>query len=336
MTDPARADYLVKGSIRAIGRRYRATVQLFDQRSSEQFASERFEGAIDDVFEAEDELAFRISTAVRFAIYPRDFEYAGREGSDRNITETTLTKAGYLLLNESPADWRTALELVDSVIDREPTNSMAFAIKAVAHLVEVLSGVRPVPPQDGEAASAAARRAVGLNEHSDFAHHARAMVHLFYKRDLDAAKRECERALELNPYYPFAMAVLGLTLICQDDAEEGIRLCTKVVEANPRLPTNRRFMRSIAYGHFVQARYVDAMHWAQRSDQLAENVPPTLLALATAASHAGEHELATSTVDRLLAVEPGLTIAALWRLPFRNETHWLRFVDGLRKVDLPE
>ncbi|MGI9525452.1 MAG: adenylate/guanylate cyclase domain-containing protein [Hyphomicrobiaceae bacterium] len=336
VTDLAQADYLAKGSIQARDGRYRATVQLFDQRSSEQFASDRFDGKIDNLFAAEEELAFRISTAVRFAIYPRNIERASGEEVDKDAIETILAKAGYLLLNESRADWRTALELADAVATRESNNSMAYAIKAVAHLVEVVSGVRAVPTQDGEAAFAAAKRAVELQEHSDFAHHAKAMVHLFYKRDLDAARRECERALELNPYYPFSMAILGLTLIFLDDAERGTRLCTKVVEANPRLPNNRRFMRSISYGHFVEERYDDAIYWAQRSDQLAANVPPTLLSLTAAASHAGECELAAATVDRLMASDPDLTSADLWRLPFRKEAHWSRFIEGLTKAGLPD
>jgi len=336
VTDPARADYLTRGSIQALGERYRATVEVLDLRSGEQFASERFDGAIEDLFDAEDELAFRISTAVRFAIYPRELDYAGKVGQDVNVTGSTLAKAGYQLLNEDPAEWRMALELTDEVIGREPDNFMAFAIKAMTHLFDALSGIRPVLPQDGKAALAAARRAVELNQNSDFAHHTKSMVHLFYESNLEAAMRESERALELNPYYPLAMAVQGLIAIFQGDAETGIRLCTKVVEANPRLPNNRRFMRSIVYGYFVQTRYAEAMEWAQRSDRLAENKPATLLALATVASYAGEQELAVSTVARLLAIYPDLTISGLWRLPFRNETHWFRFVDGLRNAGLPE
>ena len=336
MTDPTRADYLAKCSIQTLDDRYRATVEILDQRSGEQFASDRFDGAIVDLFKAEDELAFRISTAVRFAIYPRDLALADGDGPGGDTAETRLAKAGYLLLSGSLADWRLALEHADAVIDQEPNNFMAFAIKAVAHLVAASSGVRPVPTPDGEAASAAARRAVELKEQSDFAHHARAMVYFFYDGDLEASKRECERALELNPYYPLAMAVLGLTLIFQGYAEKGTRLCTKVVEASSRLPSNRRIMRWIAYGYFVQARYVDAVHWAQRSDRYAENMPPTLLALATSASHAGEHELAASTIDRLLVIEPDLTIADLWCLPFQNDAHWLRFVDGLQQAGLPK
>jgi adenylate cyclase len=336
MTDPARADFLAKGSIQALGGRYRATVEILDLRSGEQFASDRFDGTLDDLFDTEEELAFRISTSVRFAIYPREFERAGTDEQDDNTTKSKLAKAGYQLLNENPAEWRMALELADEVIERDSDNFMAFAIKAMAHLFDVLTGVRPVSPHDGEAASAAAGRAVKLNQNSDFAHHTKAVVHLFYEGDLDAAKRESERALELNPHYPLAMATLGLTTICQGDAETGIRLCTKVVKGNPRLPNNRRFMRSIAYGYFVQERYEEAVEWAQRSDRLAANTPATLITLATAASHGGEQKLAASTVARLLVIYPDLTIGRLWRLPFRNDAHWLRFVDGLRKAGLPE
>ncbi len=334
--DSAQADYLAQGSIQAAGSRYRATVQVLDRRSGEQFASDRFDSDLSDPFEAQDELAYHVATAVRFAVTRRQFERAASSAAAPDTTDAILTKAGYLTLSSKRADWQQGLELANQIVAREPDNFMALAIKALAHLADAIVGYRDVSAEDGAAALAAARRAVALNEHSDFAHTAKGLVHLIYEGDLAASRRENERALELSPYYPVALHNLGLTLIYDGDAESGIALCQKAVEANPRLPLNYGFMVSLAIGHFILERDTEAVEWAQRSDQQAADAIPALLILAAAAHHAGQAQLAAETAARLLAVAPDFTIGGLRRLPFRNAAHWQRFVAGLRGAGLPD
>ncbi|MFQ5973893.1 MAG: adenylate/guanylate cyclase domain-containing protein, partial [Alphaproteobacteria bacterium] len=179
ITDPSQADYLVKGGVQARGSRYRATVQVHDCRSGDQFAADRYDGDPGDVFDAQDELASRISTTVRFAILAREYERAGDDGETQSSTQALLTKAGGLLLAPRHADWKHARELTDLVIAREPANFMALAIKAWTHLAEPLCGYKDMEPQDRAAAVAAARQAVRLNEQSDFAHLTRATVYLY-------------------------------------------------------------------------------------------------------------------------------------------------------------
>ena len=164
----------------------------------------------------------------------------------------------------------------------------------------------------------------------------KALVHLLCQGDLQAAKRESERALELNPYYPVSLFSLGQALNFDGDAETGIALCRKALAANPRLPMNHAFMYAIGLGHFVLGNYPGAVEWTQRSDQQAGDVPGTLLCLATAASLAGEQDLAAGTVGRLLKIHPDMTLRRLRRQPFRNAEDWQRFLDGLRQAGMPE
>ena len=337
--DPAQADYLAKGSIQAAGNRYRAMVQVFERESGEQFASERIDGDLSDPFEAQDDLAYRASTMIRFAVARRQIERVEAGTASEGVPEGTdalLTKAGYLVMRTRRADWQEALDLMDGLLAREPDNFMALAIKAMCHLSEALLGFREVSARDGDAALAAIQRATELNPNSDFAHFIKANVHQWYQADVDAAKRAWERSLELNPYFPLALHGLGWVSIYEGDGESGIALGQKALDADPRMPLNYVFMGTIAYGQFIAGRFAEAVDWAQRSDQQAADMMITLLVLASAAHHAGQAQLAASTVARMVVIEPSINLGELRRQPFRNAAHWQLFVDGLRGAGVPE
>ena len=65
------ADYVAKGSVRAAGNRFRTTVQLLDRLEQKPFWSDHFDSDLKDMFEALDNMALRISTALRYEIYER-------------------------------------------------------------------------------------------------------------------------------------------------------------------------------------------------------------------------------------------------------------------------
>ena len=74
--DAAHANYVVDGTLQVIGKRYRATVRVLDRDAGQHFVSDRFNGELDDVFQAQDDLAYRIYNLVRFAVYDREFQTA--------------------------------------------------------------------------------------------------------------------------------------------------------------------------------------------------------------------------------------------------------------------
>jgi len=233
-------------------------------------------------------------------------------------------------------DWEHGGQLARKVLAREPDNFMALAIEGVAHSVEAILGYREIAREEGEAGLAAVSRAVELNDLSDFAHVVKSILHLYYSVDLEGAKREAERALELNPYHPLAMHHLGNIATFSGDPDTGFELCEKAMNANSRMPMNHFFAQGVATANFGLEQYGDAVAWAKRSDQLGENMVPNLLLLTTSAQRAAMPQLAAAAAKRLLERHPELTLGALRRWPFRDETVWRRFVDGLRGAGLPD
>ncbi len=87
------------------------------------------------------------------------------------------------------------------------------------------------PSEAGPKAKAAAERAIALDESSDVAHEALAVINTWTDWDWDAAEREWRRTLELNPnnanahaYYAHFLAIVGRLDEAVEHAERSIEL----------------------------------------------------------------------------------------------------------------
>lgn len=332
----ADADYLASGRIQTRNDRYRATLHLAVANGGETFASERFDGDLDDPFQAEDDLASLLYNAIRFGIYDRVAGMATQRDDGELGTEALLAKAAKLLFQDQVLEFERAGHILDSIVAKEPENFMALAMKAATHLTESIAGYRALSSDDRAAAFSAAREAVHLNANSDFAHFVLSWVHLHCQADFVASRREAERSLEINPYYTLAKMTLGETLICGGDVDDGTGLCMEAAKALSRGAGNHRPMRIAALGELVRGNYQAAIDWAVRCDQRQADVARTLLILAAAAGLGDETETAKRTAERMMARHPEFRIRDFGNWPFRDPEPAARLIEGMRRAGLPE
>jgi len=328
------ADYVASVRIQALSNRFRATFQVIDHESGRQFASDRFDGELDDPFEAQDTLAYRIYMSIRYSIYEREFNKDDNRPDNEQSNQALLSKAGYRLFGADPRQYAEARKLTDLVLERDSDDFMALTIKAYSLLGQYQFGYRRISEDDAAAALHSAHRAVQLNPRSDVAQSVLGSVLTACGGDLDTAEGAARRSLELNPSYTIAMWMLGSIQIYAGRPESGIALCRKALETFPRDPHNHRIMFYIGLGYFVSGDYRKSVEWARRSDQQLPNVARTLLLLTTAAANGGEIGEARSAATRLLEQHPDFQMTDLHRWPFRDAGIWDRFVDGLNQVGL--
>ena len=335
VTAPGEASYHVLGSVQTSGPRFRITMKLLDQRSKKQFWSERFDGDIATTFDALDNLAFRICSALRYEIYERETERSRLRSLEEQTNEELMGQAGHILLNSRRSDYERSVMLIDLVVKRDPNNFMALAIRAWGAMVEVVCGYREVSPADSKIALEFARKAIELNGRSDFAHMVYGLILLYLRRDLDAALRQARRSLELNPNYALAIDLQGMAMMYSGDAEAGLRESKRALDANPRFPANNWFMDNLSIGNFLRQDYATAIEWARRSDHIHGEIPRCLLLLVSCCTHAGAVAEAKREVDRLMQACPDFRIRDLRRWPFLKEQDWTRLTGGLAQAGLP-
>ena len=102
-------DYVVEGTVRRGGDRLRISVQLVDAEMRTQFWSERYEGAIDDVFEFQDRIAAQVAGAIHPAIRGAEIELAKRK-------PPTSLRAYDLVMRAYPNLWGRRKDTINQAI----------------------------------------------------------------------------------------------------------------------------------------------------------------------------------------------------------------------------
>jgi pentatricopeptide repeat protein len=147
----------------------------------------------------------------------------------------------------------------------------------------------------------AARRALELDPDLSEAHSALACATMLFERDYALAEREFQRALELNPKYPQALAWYGL--FCQHwiggRVGDGRAQMTRLLELDG-LSGYAHFLFS--FSDFTSGHLTEAVDHAQRGIEIDPNSYLGHWALMQSLHWSGRHDEAAAVADRALAM----------------------------------
>jgi tetratricopeptide (TPR) repeat protein len=146
-----------------------------------------------------------------------------------------------------------------------------------------------------------------------------------------------ERAIELNPSFALAHAMLGLYLGETGRPDDALTHLERAMRLSPRDPMTWLFTYSVAASHLGARRYDDAVAWAQRSLRQRPDYVFAWGILAASQAQLGHAEEARTAFEEMLRQQPELSVAALGQFLSHADADWFeRFIDGLRKAGLPE
>jgi adenylate cyclase len=292
--------YLVEGSVRRAGDRLRVTAQLVDAAEGHHVWSERFERRVGDVFAIQDEIVEAVAESILSRL-----PVITRQGPEARTTDTAALDFYLRARSETqkltPAALANATTLYEEAIARDPDFALAHAGLALALVFRALGWDVEPGRELMPRASVAAGRALALAPDLPEAHLARGHVLLQHVRDYKAAKREMERALELNP--SFFDAYIGLEFYytyIEGDDDEAQRLVRRAQELSPFDPRPRSRLGII---HYMFGRYAEAEAIFRQME--AEGSHPYLawLSLGDLAVRVGRPEEAAQWAEKLLGMD---------------------------------
>jgi TolB-like protein/predicted Zn-dependent protease len=189
------------GSVRRAGERVRITVQLSEVETGFQLWSERYDRNLTDIFDVQDEIARAIAERLKLTLADEPLDRLARlvERGTTDVEAYQLYLQGRALLMRRGAGIRRAIELFEQAVALDPRYAVAWAAIAEAHTVLAIFGVVRAAESRPQAIAAAAR-AIELSPSSAAGHAVLAYAVLAFASDRKQAKREFERALELNPH----------------------------------------------------------------------------------------------------------------------------------------
>ncbi|HKF71035.1 MAG TPA: adenylate/guanylate cyclase domain-containing protein, partial [Stellaceae bacterium] len=330
--------YVLEGSVRKSGNRVRITGQLVDTLTGVHLWADRFEGAFENIFDLQDQVA----ASVVGAIAPK-LEKAEIERAKRKPTES-LDAYDYFLRG-LPSFYSVAnrevnaeaLRLVNRAIELDPEFASAYGMAARVYVRRKASGWIIDPANEIAETARLAQRAVELGRDDAVALTASGSALAYVVRDLDTGVALIDRALALNPNLAEAWHFGGWVKIWLGEPDAAIERVARAMRLSPLDPLMPGMQSATANAHFIAGRYDEASSWAAMALREAPDLQPPLRVAAASNALAGRLEPAQKAVARLRQLHPALRVSNLRDVlgPYRPEDI-ARYEEAMRKAGLPE
>jgi tetratricopeptide (TPR) repeat protein len=330
--------YILEGSVRKAASRVRITGQLIDASTGAHLWADRFEGALQDIFDLQDQ----VSTTVVGAIAPM-IEQAEIERSKRKRTQS-LEAYDYYLRGLANARQRyigqtfiEALKYASKAIELDPDFASAYALALTCHVYRKATGRIFNPEQEVAETAQIARRAakVGKDDASALCYAGFALAYILH--DLDAGADLLDRALVLNPNLAEAWYLSGWVRSWLGEPAVSLQHIAHAMRLSPLDPRIGAMQAATASAHFVAGRYNEASSWAEKALRGDPGSGPAARLAAVSLALAGRLEQAQKAMAHVLQIDPALRMSnAKDRIPLFRPDHLAKYLEGLRMAGLPE
>jgi adenylate cyclase len=327
--------YLIEGSVRRAGDRVRITAQLIDGPSGNHLWADRYDGAVNDIFDLQD----RITESVVGAIQP-SIRSAEIERSRRKRPESL--DAYDFVLRAYPSVWsleRTAnieaLKLLNEAIAIEPEYPLALSLAAWCHAQQVVYNWAADPVSARTEVLRLAQMAVAAGDEDPTILTVLGAAYTIVGGH-GIAGRLLEKALALDPNSAWAWNRSGWLQSYLDCPEVSIEHFKRALRLSPFDPMNFNVFFGISGAHFVAERYRDAALWAEKA--LLDRPSAIWIYRNLVAVYAllGREADARAGLALLLNEYPDLTVSKVLSALVYSPPTLGRIAEGLRKAGMPE
>jgi TolB-like protein len=239
------ATYVIEGSIRAEGKRWRVTSKLIRVHDQVQTWSASFDSEPSSMLEFQRELSKAIAEPIRLRLSPERLTALGRRQS-RNPEAYDLYLRGRHLWNQlTPPTNRRAVEHFARATELDPEYSLAWSGLADAFSASPINAdARPLDvwPRARDAAA----HAVGCGPDIAESQTSQGMVHYWLDWDWPESEAAYRKALVLDPSSAHAYRMLGVLLGTGGRHAEARAAMQHARELDPLQPMNHAFSAHIA------------------------------------------------------------------------------------------
>lgn len=327
------ADYVVSGSMRKAGTRFRISVQLADAETEQNVWSERFDRDKVDIFDLQDEISELVAARIESELGLSEQKKAERRPR-KNLGAWDLYQlATAEFYKFTPDSNLRCQEMLKQAIALDPELASAHSRLAYAIVLSMVYFDAPVDPHRMDTALAAAERAVQLDDQDANGYFALGRVRLA-RCEYDHAIGALEQALELNPSSAVTHCGLGDSLAYEGRLDQAIEQFEQAVRLSPHDPFRWGFFSYRSLAHLFRGEFQDAATWARRAVQVPNAQYWARAHLLAALGHLGDRHAAQAALKDLIALKPAFTVDfARERLFYIKRPDQLEtYLAGLRKA----
>ena len=324
--------YVVEGSVRREAGRVRVTAQLIDATTDSHVWAERYDRALEHVFEVQDEIAEAVARAIRPAVGDAEQQRVMRKPPGSLTAWEAYHRGVWHLANHTQAEYEQARKLFQQAADIDPDFAAPYSGLALTYILDAMVlAIRPFT-EAARLAHAAARKAVMLDPNDAEARIVLAMAFV-PAGDMDAALDNVDRALALNRNSAAAHEMRGGTLVYTGRYAEGRDEALVALRINPRDPASVMASNIIVASYYLEGDYAAAVETARRSLASHPSSSMPRRYLVAALGQLGRLEEAAVALSDWLATAPNLFHAVVRnRPPYVSAADQEHLLDGLRKA----
>jgi len=329
--------YVLEGSVRKASNRVRITGQLIDASTGAHIWADRFDSAIEDIFDLQDQ----VTASVVGAIAPK-MEQAEIERARRKPTESLDAYDYYLqgmarvhdATNDGNAE---ALRLFYKALELDPHYAPAYGMAAWCCAWRMLNGWMAERAKEVAETARLARQAVELGKEDAIALSTGGFALALVVHDVEDGAAFIDQALVCNPNLAAGWLFSGYVRILLGEPDVTVEHTARAMRLSPLDPFSYLASGWVCAGHFFAGRYDEASSWAEKGLRERPNWAGAARIAAASNALAGRLDQAHRAMARLRQIDPALRVSDLRRMfPFRRPEDLARYEEGLRKAGLPE
>jgi adenylate cyclase len=325
--------YVLEGSVRKAAGRLRITGQLIEASTGAHLWAERFDGALEDVFELQDAVTERVVGAIETSVNQAEITRARAKPTSNLDAYDYYLRAMQQATVYTRAGCDAAMENVQKAISLDPDYALAKALLASIYMTRWIQGWGTAG--DPAKGLAVAREAIAQDTNNPsvlkFAGHT-----LGFWGDHDRSIALLEKAVRLNVNGSSILMSLGWVKVygCKD-TEGAIGHFERAMRLSPRDPEMASLLTGISFAHLITGHYEKALSLAQQSIDEGPQFTSGHRVKIAALMFLDREQEAKNAAETLLTFDPQFSISS--RLPpYRDADFQQRYHAALKAAGLHE
>jgi adenylate cyclase len=327
------ARYILEGGVFRAARRIRITARLVEAETGKLPWADRYDGALEDIFDLQDEIAERVVGIVEPSVQRSEIERASWKRVESLDAYELYLRALPHVAAHMPSDAKTALAFLERALKLDPNNLTVHAFAAWCH--ELCFTREGFDKARRDAALRHARTAIAGNPQDATVLAVAGFVTRFFDGEHESGLATIDRALTLNPACASALYLGAQAHGLAGDVVRAAAFGSRALGLSPFDPLAFEAHMALGESALAEERFDDAAACFGRVVHRSPNFSTGYLFQGLSLAAGGRAHEAGPVIRRGLELEPGFRariVHETWFAPVVGE----KFLAGARILGLPE
>jgi adenylate cyclase len=322
------ATYVLSGAYVANAGQIMVTAELSAARNNQVVWTDRLSGEIGDLLRPESELADRIARAVHFAVFDAEVEHILTQPLPTLESYSLLLGSIKLMHRSSKDEFLQTRKILDELINRHARIAAPRAWLGNWYILKVTRGWSEDRKREAAEALSATHAALDRDPSDALALATEGFVYCHLLKDLEAARKRCNEAVDANPSHALGWLYLGTVNAFKGEGAAAVEATRRAMELSPLDPLRYYFECLGATAELSAHQYANAERLARSSLVLNRMHLSTWRALTISLVSQGRMDEARQALGKVRELDPKLTVEKyLARLPnaeLETGRYWAR------------